>query len=91
MKTFSPTHYDAGVQTECSPVTMVDSSTQCEMPTTSSAQCQFPCDFCEAVFADHTYCHKTTQAKIEEMQELSEEEEMDHDASQESQLGMFPD
>ena len=70
---------------------MVDSSTQCEMPTICNAQCQFPRDFCEAVFADHTYCRKTTQAEIEEMQELTEEEEMDDDASQVSQLDLFPD
>ena len=90
-ETVSPTHCDVGVQTEFSPVTMVDSSTQCEMPTTSNAQCQFPRDFCEAVFADHTYCRKTTQADIEEMEELSEEEEMDDDVSQVSQLDLFPD
>ena len=90
-ETFSPTHCDVGVHTECSPVTMVNSSTQCERLTTSNAQCQFPRDFCEAVFADHTYCRNTTQADIEEMEELPEEEEMDDDVSQVSQLDLFPD
>ena len=80
-ETVFPTHCDVGVQTECSPVTMVDSSTQREMPTTSNAQCQFLRDFCEAVFADHTYYRKTTQADIEEMEELPEEKEMDGDVS----------
>ena len=61
------------------------------MPTTCNAQCEFPSDFCEAVFADHSYCRKTAQAEIEEMQELTEEEEMNHDASQVSQLDLFPD
>ena len=70
---------------------MVDSSTRCEMPTANNAQCQFPRDFCEAVFAENKYCRKTTQVDIEEMEELSEEEEMDDDGSQISQLDLFPD
>ena len=90
-ETVSPTHCDVGVQTECSSATMVDSSTRCEMPTANNAQCQFPRDFCEAVFAENKYCRKTTQVDIEEMEELSEEEEMDDDGSQISQLDLFPD
>ena len=72
---------------------MVDSSTQCEMPTTCNAQCQFPHDVCEAVFADHTYSCKTAPEPvvIEEMQQLREVKEMDDNASQGSQLDLFPD
>ena len=88
-ETAFPTKYDVAVQTEWSSITMVDSSTQCEMPTTCNAQCQFPHDVC----ADHTYCCKTAPEPvvIEEMQQLREVEEMDDNASQGSQLDLFPD
>ena len=72
---------------------MVDSSTQCEMRTTCNAQCQFPHDVCEAVFANQTYSCKTAPEPvvIQEMQQLREVEEMDDNASQGSQFELFPD
>ena len=39
----------------------------------------------------HIVASTTTQADIEEMEELSGEEEMDDDVSQVSQLDLFPD
>ena len=83
-ETAFPTKYDVAVQTEWSSITMVDSSTQCEMPTTCNAQCQFPHDVCEAVFADHTFCCKTAPEPVMI-------EEMDDNASQGSQLDLVPD
>ena len=59
-ESISPTTCNVGTQTEwpivTTLVTMVDDSTQCDMPTSRNAQCQFPRDICEAVLADHTYC-----------------------------------
>lgn len=98
---------DVGTQTECPSVTtlvsMVDDSTQCEMPrtvhspTTCNAECQFPLDVCEAGLADHTYCDvKAPQVEVGEivpdLDQLEEVEELDaYNASQGSQLDLFPD
>ena len=101
-QSISPTTCDVGTQTEwpsvTTLVTMVDDSTQCEMPTTCNAQCQFPHDVCKAVLTDHTYCDmKAPQIPVEVVEtvpdlDLVEVEEMDDDnASQGSQLDLFPD
>ena len=76
-ESISQTICDMGTQTECLSVTtlvsMVDDSTQCEMPatvhspTTCNAECQFPLDVCEAGLADHTYCDmKAPQVEVGE-------------------------
>ena len=102
-ESISPTTCDVGTQTEwptvTTLVTMVDDSTQCDMPPTCNAQCQFLRDVCEAVLADHTYCDmRAPQVPTEvvgtvpDLDLVEEVEEMDDDiASQGSQLDLFPD
>ena len=102
-ESISPTTCNVGTQTEwptvTTLVTMVDDSTQCDMPTTRNAQCQFPRDVCEAVLADHTYSDmRAPQVPTEvvgtvpDLDLVEDVEEMDDDiASQGSQLDLFPD
>ena len=106
-ESISQTLCNMGTQTEWPSVTtlvsMVDDSTQCEMPTTihspttCNAECQFPLDVCEAGLADHTYCDmKAPQVEVGEivpdLDQLEEVKELDaYNASQGSQLDLFPD
>lgn len=90
----SPTICEMATQTVWLSVTMVDASTQCEVPTTCDALCQFPRDVCETTIVDHTYCDRTARQTVHGQDTPEEVEEIhvyDDNNSQGSQLDLFPE